>query len=261
MWGTQKKKNTNSNFHHPSQARSMLVPSLSTFADSSAPAAAHSLSPPTTPPAPSPLPSQCQNHVTDWRISTQENFEMTQSTSSSGDGHSPHTRSIRVYIKNGRAFAYKGKLIAWRKTSQTSFAFSPPCTKPTCHIAPWKLPEVPFLNCSLLDALQLKENQTVPPSRLTLRVQALRAQLLLQRWEWKKVKKPESGGEWGGGGGSGCIRPPAGSKGKAPWNWRLFQHLRYENPHFLALYSVSNSSSRNTLYCALRLSSRGTNHA
>ena len=37
-------------------------------------------------------------------------------------------------------------------------------------------------------------------------------------------------------------------------------NLRYENPHFLALYLVSNSHSQNTFCCALT-SSRGTNQA
>ena len=50
-----------------------------------------------------------------------------------------------------------------------------------------------------------------------------------QRWEWMEVKKPESEG------------PGADL------------NLRYENPHFLALYPVSNSHPQNTVYCALKL--------
>ena len=51
------------------------------------------------------------------------------------------------------------------------------------------------------------------------------------------------------------------SGGKVPWSRRLFLNVRYERPHFLALNSVSNSLSQNTVYCAWRLSSRGTNQA
>ena len=47
----------------------------------------------------------------------------------------------------------------------------------------------------------------------------------------------------------------------APWSWRLFLNLRYEKPHFLALYPVSNSHSQNTLFYALRLAHRGLNQA
>ena len=69
-------------------------------------------------------------------------------------------------------------------------------------------------------------------------------------------------------------RPPVESRGNPPpspvkvreqtppeLNGFLFPNLRYEKYHFLALYLVSNSHSQNTLYCALRLSSWGTNQA
>ena len=68
------------------------------------------------------------------------------------------------------------------------------------------------------------------------------------------------------------------SEGEVSWNWRFFflLNLRYENPvswHLiqsqtlypvsspLTLHFVSNSHSQNTIYCALRVSSRGTNNA
>ena len=40
-----------------------------------------------------------------------------------------------------------------------------------------------------------------------------------------------------------CLR--WGSEGKSLWSWWLFLSLRYEKPHFLALYPVSNTHSQN----------------
>ena len=64
-------------------------------------------------------------------------------------------------------------------------------------------------------------------------------------------------------GSGGCRRPLIGGRGQSPLKLKAFSflNLRYEKPHFLALYPVSNSYSPNTLYCALRLSSRGNNQA
>ena len=80
----------------------------------------------------------------------------------------------------------------------------------------------------------------------------------IQRWEWRKSQKTW---KWGAGG----RRSPVDSRSKRPGGvqgaWRLFLNLRYENPHFLALYPVAKSHSQNALYCSLRLSSRGTNQA
>ena len=89
--------------------------------------------------------------------------------------------------------------------------------------------------------------------------------LLFQRWKWRKIKKA-----WKCGSG-GHRRPVVGSRGNAPVRGHgakppetqtevFFPKSKLnDKPHFLALHLVSNSHSKNTLYCALRHSSRGTN--
>ena len=72
-------------------------------------------------------------------------------------------------------------------------------------------------------------------------------------------------------GSRGLLLTPVGSRGKQrpsggqgtspPETEGFFLNLRYEKPRFPALYPVSNSQSQNTLYCALRLSSRGKKQA
>ena len=53
-----------------------------------------------------------------------------------------------------------------------------------------------------------------------------------------------------------------GVRGQSPLKLKaFFLNLRYESPHFLAVYPVSDSHLQNTCCCALRLSSRGTNQA
>ena len=77
----------------------------------------------------------------------------------------------------------------------------------------------------------------------------------------------------GGGGGwfGDLLRFSVGSRGVVLGGCKgakppeaessFFLNPRYENPLFLTLYPVSNNHSQNTLYCDLRLSSRGTNQA
>ena len=63
-------------------------------------------------------------------------------------------------------------------------------------------------------------------------------------------------GVWGPQKAPGGVQGqcPGGGQGALPLDAEgFFLNLRYEKPHFLALYPVSNSHSQNSLYCALRL--------
>ena len=83
---------------------------------------------------------------------------------------------------------------------------------------------------------------------------------MAQRWEWRKDKKPENGDPGvteGVPSGVQGLRPQWGDV--APWSWRLFfSKSKVWKPPFPGILSCF-SHSQNTLYWAIRLSSRGTN--